>query len=150
MAAKPIAKNITEDILNEWMASPLSQGYLSVKYNVSKGFVNKICKGVDKHVLPSKIFSVIAHEPRFIYIFTANEFDGAYKIGLTNDIERRLADMQTGCPFLLIPIKVYKVDNPTAIEIMLHSFFKKKRIRGEWFRLTDIDISYIDEALSDG
>lgn len=88
--------------------------------------------------------------PYILYIITAKEFDGIYKIGITNDIEFRLTSMQTGCPFKLFASRVYVCDNPKGIEYSLHAFFKKKRLEGEWFRLTDVDIAYIDEALSDG
>jgi len=30
---------------------------------------------------------------------------------------------------------------------MLHAFFHKKRLKGEWFGLSDLDIKYIDEAM---
>jgi hypothetical protein len=88
--------------------------------------------------------------PYILYIITAKEFDGIYKIGITNDIEFRLTCMQTGCPFKLFASRVYVCENPKGIEFSLHSFFKKKRLEGEWFKLTDVDIAYIDEALSDG
>ena len=34
-----------------------------------------------------------------------------------------------------------------AVEAMLHAFFHKKRIRGEWFNLDERDIAYIDSAM---
>jgi hypothetical protein len=85
-----------------------------------------------------------------LYLITADEFNGIYKIGITNDIDFRLKSMQTGCPFKLIVFRAYTVENPPALEQALHLFFTKKRLRGEWFRLTDIDLAYIDEALLSG
>jgi hypothetical protein len=92
----------------------------------------------------------ITPAPFVLYIITAKEFDGIYKIGITNDIEFRLSSFQTGCPFKLFACRVFVCENPRGIEFSLHAFFKKKRLEGEWFRLTDVDIAYIDEALSDG
>lgn len=85
-----------------------------------------------------------------LYLITTDEFDGIYKIGITNDINFRLKTMQTGCPFKMYAYRAYTVENPPALEQSLHLFFTKKRLEGEWFRLTDVDIAYIDEALSDG
>jgi hypothetical protein len=88
--------------------------------------------------------------PSILYLITAKELDGIYKIGITNDIEFRLSSFQTGCPYKLFASRVYVCDNPKGVEFSLHAFFKKKRLEGEWFELTDVDIAYIDEALSDG
>jgi hypothetical protein len=83
-----------------------------------------------------------------LYIITAKEFDGIYKIGITNDINSRLSSMQTGCPYNLFAFKAYETKAPATIEKMLHIFFNKKHVRGEWFRLDEKDLQYIDDALS--
>jgi len=85
--------------------------------------------------------------PDCIYLITANEYAGIYKIGLTSDVDRRLRDMQTACPFVLYAFRAYTVINPAAVEAMLHAFFHKKRLKGEWFRLNEVDLQYIDDAL---
>jgi hypothetical protein len=88
--------------------------------------------------------------PNVLYLVTAKEFDGIYKIGITNNIDFRIKSMQTGCPYRLFAHKVYELDNPLAVEQSLHAFFRKKRLEGEWFYLTDQDLNYIHEALQDG
>jgi hypothetical protein len=87
------------------------------------------------------------YSPTYIYIITAEEYLGIYKIGFTNDIEQRLCSLQTGCPYVLFAYRSYQVSNPMAVEAMLHAFFHKKRIRGEWFRLDNVDLQYIDNAM---
>ncbi len=90
--------------------------------------------------------------PNILYLITSEEFqaDGIYKIGITNDIEFRLKCMQTGCPFKLFAYKAYLHDNPLGIEQSLHAFFGKKRLEGEWFKLSHVDLNYIEEALGNG
>jgi hypothetical protein len=148
MAAKPLDQVLVEDILIDWRLGQLSQRQIAEKRGVSNGVVAKITKGVDRDVLPVNRGSSVSPSPSFIYIITAQEFHGVYKIGLTNSIERRLLDMQTGCPYLLFALRSYEVENPVAVELMLHSFFHKKRLRGEWFKLDAVDMQYIDDAMN--
>jgi hypothetical protein len=90
--------------------------------------------------------------PNILYLITSEEFraNGIYKIGITNDIEFRIKSMQTGCPFKLFAYKAYLNENPLGIEQSLHSFFSKKRLEGEWFKLSYVDLNYIEEALGNG
>lgn len=85
----------------------------------------------------------------YVYIITADQFDGIYKIGVTDNIKRRISDMQTGCPYKLYAERVFPVDQPLFVERMLHAFFYKKRMAGEWFRLSGEDIQYIENAVFD-
>ena len=147
MAAKPLDPVLIDNILIDWRLGQFSQQDIAEKRGVSKGAVNKLCKGVARDVLPANRDCAATIIPNFVYIITANEYIGIYKIGLTNDIERRLRDMQTGCPYTLFAFRAYYVLNPVAVEAMLHSFFHKKRLRGEWFNLNEMDIKYIDDAM---
>jgi len=54
------------------------------------------------------------------------------KIGRTQDFKRRIKAIQSGLPF---EIRVFAaIKSPLWLEEKLHEFFKKDRIRGEWFR----------------
>jgi len=148
MAAKPLDRAIADEIVTDWRVGQLSQQSIAEKHKVSKGVVNKLCKGVDRDVLPlNRVDCSITPIPSTVYIITANEYDGIFKIGITNDTARRLRDMQTGCPFVLFALRSYSVTNPVAVEAMLHAFFYKKRMCGEWFRLDSVDLKYIDDAM---
>jgi len=48
MAAKAIDKSVAEAILIDWRVGQLSQDQIAQKHRVSKGLVNKLCKGVDQ------------------------------------------------------------------------------------------------------
>jgi Meiotically Up-regulated Gene 113 (MUG113) protein len=56
---------------------------------------------------------------------------GPVKIGLSNELERRLGDLQTGNPDELVLRHVVPGDR--AVEAQLHARFKPARIRREWF-----------------
>ena len=78
-----------------------------------------------------------------------------YKIGITNDLNRRLAQLQTGCPNELKVIKIYSHYDRKVIERyerVLHNYFTKCgcRIRpnGEWFELRKPDIMFLCEPNS--
>lgn len=148
MAAKPIDSDVAERVIADWRTGEYSQRQLSDKYSISTGSANNLCKGVARKSLGSLKRTGSVKGVSYVYIITSDEFkqDGIYKIGITNNIERRLADMQTGCPFILYALRVFGTKNPLAVEVMLHSFFDKKRLRGEWFKLDDLDIAYIDAA----
>ena len=67
-----------------------------------------------------------------IYFIQAGK-NGPIKIGHTeNDIEQRIAQLQTGCPYELRLIWLKKGDQQDEAE--WHSWFQHERIRGEWFR----------------
>jgi len=73
-----------------------------------------------------------------------------YKIGITNNLNRRLQQLQTGCPFELKIVKIWTHYNRKIIEKyerVLHRYFTKCgcRIRenGEWFILRVPDINYL-------
>jgi hypothetical protein len=88
--------------------------------------------------------------PIILYIITAKEFNGAYKIGITNNISNRLTTLQTASPFKLFALRIYEIKNPRQVEFSLHLLFKNKRLQGEWFNLSEVDIDYIHGMLKDG
>jgi hypothetical protein len=73
-----------------------------------------------------------------------------YKIGVTkNNVEKRIKQLQTGCPDEIILINQYKSDVYRKIESWLHRKFKSKKVEGEWFILDDSDvINFITECVN--
>lgn len=59
------------------------------------------------------------------------------KIGFTTNLFSRLSAIQTGCPFDIEILAYIKSQDPKKTEHKLHMKFKKYRVRGEWFKLTD-------------
>ena len=48
MAAKPIPEVVAKDIVADWRTGAFSQQELADKHKVSKGAVNKLCKGIEQ------------------------------------------------------------------------------------------------------
>jgi len=48
MAAKPIGKVVVDAVLIDWRVGQLSQQQIAEKHKVSKGLVNKLCKGIEQ------------------------------------------------------------------------------------------------------
>jgi hypothetical protein len=72
---------------------------------------------------------------RYVYFIQA-EIGGPVKIGVAQDVSKRLAAMQIGSPF---PLRVVKVIDTGSggyyLERKLHERFAHLRERGEWFRV---------------
>lgn len=73
-----------------------------------------------------------------------------YKIGITNNLNKRLATLQTGCPNELKVVKVFTHYNRRTIEKyerVLHRYFTmcgcRIRPNGEWYNLRKPDITYL-------
>jgi hypothetical protein len=62
------------------------------------------------------------------------------KIGKAADVEQRIRELQTGCPYelkLMATIKCRSDQHAFQVERLAHEFFKEFRTRGEWFKCTD-------------
>jgi hypothetical protein len=67
-----------------------------------------------------------------VYVVEAGE-TGLFKIGYAKDIQKRLADLQTGCPFKL---KLFgTIPGGRDMERTMHILYKPYRTSGEWFSL---------------
>jgi len=78
---------------------------------------------------------------QWVYAIHCEEI-GVVKIGVSSDVQSRLAALQTAFPFELSVFRVYASSNAYALEARLHLFFKGERLRGEWFNaviLRDLD-----------
>jgi hypothetical protein len=73
-----------------------------------------------------------------------SEFEGRklYKIGYTRrPIEKRIKEIRTGNGSDIYLIDSFQSVWGTKIESNLHKQFKIKKVNGEWFDLTDDDVS---------
>jgi len=61
--------------------------------------------------------------------------DNLYKIGVANDVESRLAQLQTGSPFELVIEECYELDGAEIAKRAIHQAYAKMHVRGEWFSL---------------
>ena len=79
-----------------------------------------------------------------IYFITEDNNTEYVKIGYTNNLSRRLRELQIGNPKKLSVYFVMKGDK--QFELELHKTFKDYRGIGEWFNFTVFIGNYIDEV----
>lgn len=80
----------------------------------------------------------------YCYIMSDDNYPNIYKIGKSKNPVKREETLLHSAP----SIKLYKVvetDNMHKLERNLHNLFSDKRVRGEWFKLSDIELNEIIE-----
>lgn len=78
----------------------------------------------------------------YVYFIQIGD-SGDIKIGYTNNIKKRLKELQTGSPKKLKLLGY--IDGGRTKEQELHSQFKQYRVNGEWFRLHQEIVDYINK-----
>lgn len=70
-----------------------------------------------------------------------------YKIGITNNLNRRIKQLQTGCPGELRAVALFYHNNRKQIEKyerILHNYYNKLNVRirekGEWYNIPTADV----------
>ena len=92
----------------------------------------------------AELIDAAAYEGRrYVYFIRIGE-DGPIKIGLTDDVKRRLEQLQTANPEALRLIACVPGDR--RLEAHLHRRFTSDRINGEWFR-PGTDLLYLAKTL---
>jgi predicted GIY-YIG superfamily endonuclease len=76
-------------------------------------------------------------------VYVVGDTYGNYKIGLSNDFEKRLTSYRTAMPNEPEVIVVIKTKNMVDLEKKLHKKYKDRHIKNEWFRLTESDLEYL-------
>jgi len=77
----------------------------------------------------------------WIYILQLDK--KACKIGRTTRLDERVRDLGTKLPYEPDLIHTIETNDIYWAEHHLHKFFHDKRIRGEWFNLTEEDIAML-------
>lgn len=90
----------------------------------------------EKEIADDKI-DVETAKFEFVYLMKSGKY---YKIGRSNDAERRAYDIRLQMPEKLDLVHKIRTDDSIGIEEYWHKRFKDKRKNGEWFELTRQDI----------
>ncbi len=77
-----------------------------------------------------------------VYLFRCGDF---CKIGVSNDIMKRLQQLRTSNPVHIEHVHTIHCakDDMLRLEKYLHERYNSKRVRGEWFSLSDEDVAEI-------
>lgn len=76
----------------------------------------------------------------YIYLVAGGQY---YKIGRSNDVDRRMTEISPKLPFELEVLFVLEVPDMYQAEANLHHKFRDKRINGEWFALDADDVGWL-------
>lgn len=110
---------------------------------------SKMKKGIQDMFKVKLIESILPQDNRlrqYVYIIE-NVDNGAIKIGVGNNPEKRLKQLQTGSVSELeLVYTSYLCSNAFEIEKIVHKKFEKYHIRGEWYKLSkNTVIKYLEE-----
>lgn len=96
--------------------------------------------------IPYPVFALLSEDrPGFVYLL---RHQGRYKIGSTQNVERRLQSLRTGASHDLELVASIEVGDASGYERFLHRLYERKRLQGEWFNLKDVDVEAIKEAFT--
>jgi hypothetical protein len=80
----------------------------------------------------------------YVYFIKAFGKPPRMKIGKAADPDKRLKELQTGCPYdlaIMAKIRCRSEKHALYVEKLAHQYFKEYRMRGEWFKCTDFVVT---------
>lgn len=86
-------------------------------------------------------------DSNYVYLINAVKTD-KFKIGVTVNIKKRIADMQTSCPYRLRLVHACYSSQAYEVEKQLHERFAKQRVILEWFEFTTNEVKAVIELLN--
>jgi hypothetical protein len=92
----------------------------------------------------SRHFVFEKHMP-YIYLIRSQQ---CFKIGIANNPEVRILELQIGNPVKLELVVSYEFENADPVEWALHQKFAKKRVSGEWFALEQQEVDEFNRICS--
>jgi len=125
----------------------ISEGFRETFSNVKpiKAKVVKT-KGFHKEVF-FNIISSSAYQDGYNGWFYILKCEGYYKVGITQDYDKRKRTYKTENPFPLQEVFAYKIYCANEVEKYLKKAFRHQNHRGEWFTFSKRDLKFIIAAL---
>jgi len=79
-----------------------------------------------------------------IYLIHADP-ENIYKIGVSKTVKKRLKTLQTANSNKLSIVKTFQTKHNRKVETALHKYFRKNKVRGEWFKLSTQQVARFEE-----
>lgn len=71
-----------------------------------------------------------------------------YKIGVSQNVNRRLRDLNAASPFEVVLVQSTSVSNAYDLELKIHETYKSDSLKGEWFHFTNNDVTSITNLIT--
>jgi hypothetical protein len=97
---------------------------------------------ITREIKPEKEDLINKKNKGFVYIMKSKNNNKLYKIGLSNDLNKRKKSFETGNPDIEV-IASFLSYNPKYFEKQLHLLFKDHNYKNEWFTFTEKEIDNI-------
>lgn len=134
----PDSFSITDSLIREYM---LKYNEISGKGGKLKTSEFKFCyRMAALNLLKYKREHKIPITEGFVYIIGNPAWPGMYKIGMTVDVNGRLANYQTYSPYRDYKLYHFRFStNKRNTEKALHNLLKNYKVAGEWFEVPHLD-----------
>ena len=81
------------------------------------------------------------------YVYMVRAENGLFKIGTTNHLHSRVITLRSSSPVSVTLIRYSISYKSMLLESALHERFADRRSHGEWFRLSEDDLLYLETVL---
>ena len=122
------------------MEDMIADGTLDFGDALKNGYTHLV-KSIDWSMKGGVIKFEVFNEDKSGYVYLIQADTGAIKIGLAKDIKKRFKSLFTSSPCELKLVYSKRVEDCRLLEKKLHDEFSDKRIKLEWFSLSDIDVT---------
>ena len=93
---------------------------------------------LDGYVANTPLTATTPRVDGYVYLLGSGAY---FKIGRSDDLERRVKEIRVALPDSVSLIHSIQTDDPAGIEAYWHRRFADRRANGEWFKLSPADIA---------
>ena len=97
----------------------------------------------------TRLFFISSKQSKPGFLYVAKSESGLRKIGISCNPDERVENLRRECLDHSIEIETrYFVSNMLFIEKTAHKLLAQKRVYGEWFDLSDMDLCELDRFIA--
>jgi hypothetical protein len=128
----------TDKTISNRFGSQANLLHCVAKWTSARSEFADIAAMLTEHLPAPQRQSVATAKEGLVYLLRSG---ANYKIGRSDEIERRIKEIRTAMPDPAILVHSIRTDDPPGIEAYWHRRFADRRANGEWFKLTPSDVA---------